>query len=330
MPFDIVDKNIVEMEVDAIVNSANHYVAVGRGVDSQIYQKAGSQLFKAREKIGIIDYGQAVITDGYQLPAKKIIHTVAPIYNGKSECIELLYSCYATSLKLAFDNNCSSVALPLLASGNNGFPKDIALKVANEAIQTFLKEHEDIFIYLLIYSKQDIVEGLGIENDLNAIIDRHLAKRVNQTAAPYPSFSFCTKDLPNINNDNCFENNRLNNLVETADSFSESLLKIIDSKNLKDSEVYNKANVSRQTFSKIRCNKNYNPDKNTALALAIALQLDLDSTQQLISKAGYVLSDSIKADIIVKYFINNKKYDILEINEALYIYRCKTLGSKTS
>ena len=90
MPFDIIDRNIVEMNCDAIVNSANHLVAVGSGVDYQIYQKAGEQLFKAREKIGVIDYVQAVITDGYNLAAKKIIHTVSPVYDGTNSCKELL------------------------------------------------------------------------------------------------------------------------------------------------------------------------------------------------------------------------------------------------
>ena len=116
MPFDIIDRNIVEMNCDAIVNSANHLVAVGSGVDYQIYQKAGEQLFKAREKIGVIDYGQAVITDGYNLAAKKIIHTVSPVYDGTNSCKDLLENCYKNSLRLAYQNNCKSIALPLLAS----------------------------------------------------------------------------------------------------------------------------------------------------------------------------------------------------------------------
>ena len=176
MPFDIIDRNIVEMNCDAIVNSANHLVAVGSGVDYQIYQKAGEQLFKAREKIGVIDYGQAVITDGYNLAAKKIIHTVSPVYDGTNSCKELLENCYKNSLRLAYQNNCKSIALPLLASGNNGFPKDIALNIANKAINEFMENCDEINIYLIVYSKKDISEGLANEQSINSFINRNLRR----------------------------------------------------------------------------------------------------------------------------------------------------------
>lgn len=325
MPLDIIDKNIVEMECDAIVNSANHLVAVGSGVDYQIYQKAGPQLFKAREKIGVIDYGQAVITDGYNLAAKKIVHTVTPIYDASSNCKELLENCYRNSLRLAYQNNCKSIALPLLASGNNGFPKDVALSIANKAIKEFIENYDDMDIYLIVLSKLDIEEGLTEQDEINSFIARNLI-RIENRSYYQPKYTFSFISASKVIND---ENDTANKLaVEIKESFSESLLKIIDKKNLKDSQVYNKANVSRQTFSKIRCNKNYNPDKNTALALAIALKLDLNDTQQLISKAGYVLSDSILSDVIVKYFICNENYDIIQINEVLYSKSCKLLGSK--
>lgn len=325
MPLDIIDKNIVEMECDAIVNSANHLVAVGSGVDYQIYQKAGPQLFKAREKIGVIDYGQAVITDGYNLAAKKIVHTVTPIYDASSKCKELLENCYRNSLRLAYQNNCKSIALPLLASGNNGFPKDVALSIANKAIKEFMENYDDMDIYLIVLSKLDIEEGLTEQDEINSFIARNLI-RIENRSYYKPKYTFSFISASKVIND---ENDTANKLaVEIKESFSESLLKIIDKKNLKDSQVYNKANVSRQTFSKIRCNKNYNPDKNTALALAIALKLDLNDTQQLISKAGYVLSDSILSDVIVKYFICNENYDIIQINEVLYSKSCKLLGSK--
>lgn len=322
MPFDIIDRNIVEMNCDAIVNSANHLVAVGSGVDYQIYQKAGEQLFKAREKIGVIDYGQAVITDGYNLAAKKIIHTVSPVYDGTNSCKELLENCYKNSLRLAYQNNCKSIALPLLASGNNGFPKDIALNIANKAINEFMENCDEINIYLIVYSKKDISEGLANEQSINSFINRNL---VHNRDEQIKNFFF---SAPNVEKENSYVSCDSYCGIVKHESFSESLLRLIDERDLKDSQVYNKANVSRQTFSKIRCNKNYNPDKNTALALAIALKLDLNDTQQLIAKAGYVLSDSIVADLIVKYFITQKNYDIIKINETLYAYSCKLLGSK--
>ena len=107
-------------------------------------------------------------------------------------------------------------------------------------------------------------------------------------------------------------------------SFSESLFKIIDSKKLKDVDVYNKANMDRKLFSKIRSGKH--PSKITAIALCIALELNIKETDNLLKKAGYALSDSEYFDIIIKYHIKNKIYDVTEINKSLFNYDQQLLG----
>lgn len=111
-----------------------------------------------------------------------------------------------------------------------------------------------------------------------------------------------------------------------GETFQEKLLKTIDEKGLTDAQVYTKANLDRRLFSKIRCNVNYKPSKSTALALAIALGLDLDETTDLLGRAGLALSPSSKADLIVKYCIMNRIYDILDVNALLYEYDQQLLG----
>ena len=109
--------------------------------------------------------------------------------------------------------------------------------------------------------------------------------------------------------------------------FTETLLRLIDRSGRKDSEIYKKANISRQHFSKIRNNPHYKPTKATALALAIALELNLENAKDLIGRAGYALTNSSKFDLIVQFFIEQGNYDIVEINMALFEFDQPLLGA---
>jgi len=109
--------------------------------------------------------------------------------------------------------------------------------------------------------------------------------------------------------------------------FTQTLLKLIDNTGKKDSEIYKKANISKQHFSKIRSNPNYKPTKPTAIALALALELDVDETCDLIGRAGYALTKSSKFDLIIRYFIEHRNYNVVEINIALYKFDQPLLGS---
>ena len=132
MPFQIVRNDITKMRVDAIVNTANPMPGYGPGIDTAVYEAAGADKLLARRKeIGMIDRGCSVITDGYDLPAKYIIHTVGTGWRGGEQGEEaVIRKCYRSVFDLAVENAVESLAIPLLASGSYGFPKGIALRIA--------------------------------------------------------------------------------------------------------------------------------------------------------------------------------------------------------
>ena len=117
--------------------------------------------------------------------------------------------------------------------------------------------------------------------------------------------------------------NLMNQLEET---FSQRLLRMIDERGMTDSEAYTKAYVDRRHFSKIRKDVNYVPNKKTVLAFTIALELSLDEAKDLLGSAGFALSRSSKTDIIVAYFLQNKIYDMFEINDVLDAYGQPVFG----
>ena len=112
-----------------------------------------------------------------------------------------------------------------------------------------------------------------------------------------------------------------------GESFTTRLLRLIDERGLKDSTVYKQSNISRQHFSKIRSNTNYNPNKKTVLAFAVGLHLSEDETIDLLKSAGYAFSDGSKRDWIVRYCLEHKIYNINQVNTLLFEYDQEQLGA---
>lgn len=335
MPLEIIRNDITKVHADAIVNAANSSLLGGGGVDGAIHRAAGPELLEECRTLGGCETGQAKITKGYRLPAKYVIHTVGPVWRGGSHNeAKLLADCYRNSLALAKAYKLESIAFPLISTGAFGYPRDKALKVAISVIGDFLLDH-DMTVYLVVYDKASFVLSEKLFSSIAQYIDdqyieehpEYLRERLQEVRPEEEDDDQACKlyamdGAPEIRRKRSLDD-VVNNLDET---FSQMLLRLIDEKGMTDAEVYRKANIDRRLFSKIRNDIYYKPSKATAIAFAIALKLNLDETRDLLLRAGYALSRSSKFDIIIQYFIENKNYNIFEINEALFAFDQSLLG----
>ena len=360
MPFNIIRDDITRLETDAIVNAANRKLLAGGGVCGAIFSAAGADVLqKECNKIGHCEIGDAVITKGYNLKAKYVIHTVGPIY-GRDPVNEenQLYSCYKTSLELAKKKKLRSIAFPVISSGIYGYPKAEAIKIATKAIKDYLEENE-IDVYLVVYDQKAFQISEKLFNDVQSYIDEKLIKpeerrRISEDGATKESYNLYAPKK--VMSDECLEERmevpkmaeilpmaksagglaRIEGLKKKksledlmnlkVETFSEMLLRMIDEKGMTDVEVYKRANIDRKLFSKIR-KKDYTPKKVTVVALIIALKLNMREARELLGRAGFAFTQSSKFDIIIQYFIEQQKYDIFEINETLFAFEQQLLGA---
>lgn len=355
MPFQIIRDDITRLNTDAIVNAANSRLLAGGGVCGAIFSAAGAEeLQRECNKIGYCGIGEAVITKGYNLKAKHVIHTVGPIYgNDPANEENQLYSCYKNSLELAKKKRLDSIAFPVISSGIYSYPKSEAIKIATRAIKDFL-EKEEMDVYLVVYDRKAFQISEKLFNDVQSYIDEKLVKpddrrRISEDSAiresysifapqqtmrdesleermeaprMYPSATIGYADAKGLKKKKSLED-LMNIKVET---FSEMLLRMIDEKGMTDVEVYKRANIDRKLFSKIR-KKDYTPKKVTVVALIIALKLNMKEARELLGRAGFAFTQSSKFDIIIEYFIEQEKYDTFEINETLFAFEQQLLGA---
>lgn len=368
MPFQIIRNDITKVKADAIVNTANRRPVIGGGTDSAIYKAAGEQLvLKERKAIGEIARGQAAHTGAYHLAAKYIIHTVGPAWiDGNHGERDILHSCYANSLRIAAELECTSIAFPLIATGIFGFPKDEALQIALAEINRFLLTH-DMEVILVVFDRKAFELSGKLVGNIEEYIDEHSVKlarareydddygyereRRSRRGAYHDSSALLSGrwesepedgpiDEPEIVDGDAYEmaagpsaildgisGKSLDEVLENdEDTFQQRLFKLIDDSGMDDVAVYKKANIDRKVFSRIRGKEDYKPKKKTAVAFAIALQLDMPTMLDLLSRAEIAFSPSNKFDLIITYFITNRIYDIYEINAALFRYGQPILG----
>ena len=180
MPLSIIRNDITRVAADAIVNTANPHVAVGRGTDYAIYKAAGiDQLLDARNMIGDIAPGSAAVTPAFGLDAKYIIHTVGPAWMGGT-CGErdIVASCYRNCLSEAARLECESIAFPLISAGTYGFTKDEALDIAIREITEFLGTYE-MDVNLVVYDRESFMLSSELFEDIKSYIDDAEAGRTN-------------------------------------------------------------------------------------------------------------------------------------------------------
>lgn len=394
MPLTFLRADITTLSCDVVVNAANTKLLPGGGVCGAIFKAAGFlPLALACRKIGSCAVGDAVMTQGFKLKAKAIIHTVGPVY-GKDPANQerLLGDCYRNSLRLAAENGFESIAFPLISSGIYGYPKDKALSIATNAIKDFLQESEtDMQVFLVVYDKASFEISRSLYADIRSFIDERevrppAASRMPEDgAANMPFGAPAPDDFPvgapapntfpgntgkhdyaadeNLQRDetahlqakslprtkplsdrqtnasseavckqasmsllDALRDRSLADLLDRkSETFSEMLLRLIDEKGMTDVEVYKRANIDRKLFSKIR-KKDYVPKKATVFALIIGLRLNMDEARDLLSRAGFAFSESLRFDIIIEYFIEHNRYDIYEINETLFAFDEPLLG----
>lgn len=353
MPLKIIRNDILQMKVDAIVNPTDAELSGSGSIDFKIHQAGGIELKKEIKSIGKCNPGDAILTNAYNLPCQYIIHTVGPIWNGDSNVFNVLESCYLNCLNLAMDFNMDSIAFPLIATGSFGCPIDKAIKIAVNAINSFLIDY-DLDVYLVVYNSEAFGLSKKLVEDVKSYIetDELEDERIKQIQKLLSYYEFneepiddevlgeikisngivnsyesedvilyessCKYIAPNILDDLIPE---LDNIkIANEDTFTYKLFKIICDFNFKDSDVYNAAGVSKMVFSNLR--KGVIPKKKTIFQLCLALPINIDQATELLASAGYtfILSDKFEKTIkkIIEAKNTNKLTRIDVIDLILY------------
>jgi len=255
-----------------------------------------------------------------------------------------LRSCYQKSLQLAKENNCESIAFPLISTGSFGYPKEEGMRIAVDEISAFLLKN-NMQVFLVVFDAESTRLGMNLYPDLEEYIDQNYVYEKNEaeygfeplemlvedadydicSAAPITEAKKYCSFAKNMASDSFFdedfweenESALKERMKHLSDTFQEYLLYLIESKGLSNAEVYKRAIITKQLFSKIKLNSEYHPDKATAMRLCVGAKLNLDETKDLLARAGYALSPCDKRDIIFSFFIEKEVYDMIEIDIVL-------------
>ena len=342
MPFSIIRDDITRVKADAIVNTANPKPVIGAGTDNAIYTAAGKEkLLAARKLIGDIKPGDAIETAAYNLDAKYIIHTVCIAWDIDNEtALDTLKSCYKNSLDLALELNCKSIAFPLIGTGAYGFPHDEAVEIAKSVSKKFLKETgSDMKIMLVVFDKDSYESTAAVAKKIKQYIDDNYVE--NAVVDEYGLTEEDRHDMSTIRrrreryfhgaSNRHFSRDEQAELDavydDAAKPFSVKVFELADKKGIKYSKLYgpNERYFSKQVISAMQKKSNYHPAKFVAVTICIVLELDLNETLDLLERAGYTLSRSRKADVVIRACIENGISDYEKIDKKLEENGCEEL-----
>lgn len=362
MPLNIVKGSITEIEADAIVNSTNeHLIPGGHGVDAAIHAAAGPELAEALAKIGSCPTGSAMITGSFGISTcRYIIHTAGPVFRGgyRGER-EVLESCYESVLRLAAENGCRSLAIPVISAGAYGYPRREAYSICTRAVRNFLNREElEMMVSLVLYDEQIVAHSIA-EGDMEAPVEAKAEK------APKLHEKRCTgekkKDILmtplSIRTDNL---DLIKELLESSPrpapghsmpapsaavrppkeettedyavqdrSFGDMCEWWIEKKHMSKTTFYNRANLSKATFFHLKHTPDREPSKAKAFACVIGLRLGLAEAEDLLMRAGLAFSPFMPVDVIVKKHILKHSFDIDSINMELFEKDLYQLGTYT-
>lgn len=319
MPLHFQYGDITTLTVDAVVNAANEKLLPGGGVCGAIFQAAGPQLEQACSKYGSCAAGQAVITPGFALPAKYIIHTVGPVWQGGEQGeADVLSACYKNAIKLAVENNCTSIAFPLISSGIFGYPPAKALEVAVAAIGEALQE-QDLKVVLIFVDKKSFVLPAEVLEPAAAFMKDHALEMAFEDTTFRHTYRMIRRAgfgrMPGLEMP-VEEREQLQQDFAQDDTFSSALAKMMVARDLTVKELRWKANLSSARLNAFL--KGQMPSKAQALAVVMGMGLELTNARQLLATARLFLDATEDQDLLVEYCMVNGKYDTILANQLLF------------
>ena len=287
MPFYFIKESILKIPADVIVNPSDGVNFNEDAISQLIAMSAGERYIEAIGKFKSLALGNVFISEAFELDNKYIAHVALPMWRGGIHNErEYIDSCYSEVLYETDEVKASSVVFPALGVDLYKIPYEESLDIGFKTIKNYLSVRDNLSVFIAI-SDDNIYDYVHYKYPDYCITSDQLGKTVSQQSLEYK--------------------------IEHLDcQFIELLEKYMNRMGFNAVQCYSAAGVDKKLFSKIKNTRNYKPGKNTIIKFAFALHLSLDETQQLLATCGYVLSKSIVEDVIIMYYLSQRKYCLEE------------------